>query len=129
MVLLTLILGMGLALLLNRSFPGRNVVRTLLVTPFLIMPTVTAILWKNMLLNPSFGLISSTLGLFGIRNLDPLAQQAMLSIIVIVAWEWTPFMMLILLAGLQSLPKNRSKQPRWTAPVPLTFSAILSCPT
>ncbi len=105
-VVLTLILGMGLALLLNRSFPGRNLVRTLLVTPFLIMPTVTAIIWKNMLLNPTFGLISSTLALFGIHGLDPLAQQAMLSIIVIVAWEWTPFMMLILLAGLQSLPKE-----------------------
>lgn len=105
-VVLTLVLGMGLAILLNRSFPGRNVVRTLLVTPFLIMPTVTAIQWKNMLLNPTFGLISSTLALFGIRGLDPLAQQAMLSIILIVSWEWTPFMMLILLAGLQSLPRE-----------------------
>lgn len=105
-VLITLVLGMALALLLNRNFAGRNIVRTLLITPFLMMPTVTAVIWKNMLLNPSFGLIPATLAKFGIRGFDPMAQQAMLSIIVIVVWEWTPFMMLILLAGLQSLPRE-----------------------
>lgn len=105
-VILTLALGMGLAVLLNRQFAGRTLIRTLLVTPFLIMPTVSGLIWKNMLLNPAFGLIPSTLGVFGIRSMDPLAQQAMLSIIFIVSWEWIPFMMLILLAGLQSLPKE-----------------------
>lgn len=105
-VVITLVLGMALAMLLNRNFLGRNFVRTLLITPFLVMPTVSAVLWKNMLFNPAFGLIPSTLNVFGIRGFDPMAQQAMLSIIVIVVWEWTPFMMLILLAGLQSLPSE-----------------------
>ncbi|GAB4517901.1 MAG: sugar ABC transporter permease [Anaerolineae bacterium] len=102
-VVTTLILGMLLALLLNRDFPLRGLVRTLLITPFLIMPTVSAVLWKNVLFNPAFGLLSSVFALLGLSRVDMLAQNAMLSIIIIMMWQWTPFMMLILLAGLQSL--------------------------
>jgi sorbitol/mannitol transport system permease protein len=105
-VILTLVLGMVLALLLTREFRGRNLARTLLITPFLIMPTVSAVMWKNMLFNPAFGLISSTLALLGGPRIDWINQHAMASIIVIVTWEWTPFMMLILLSGLQSLAKE-----------------------
>jgi sorbitol/mannitol transport system permease protein len=95
-----------LALLLNRQFRGRGIARTLLITPFLIMPTVSAVMWKNMLLNPAFGLISSTIDLFGGPRIDWINSFPMLSIIIIVTWEWTPFMMLILLAGLQSLAQE-----------------------
>ncbi len=102
-VIITLILGMILALLLNRDFPGRGIVRTMLITPFLLMPTVSAVLWKNVLFNPAFGLIAALFALFGLPRPDLLAQQPMLSIITIVVWQWTPFIMLILLAGLQSL--------------------------
>jgi sorbitol/mannitol transport system permease protein len=105
-VVLTLIFGMLFALLLNRAFLGRNVARTLLITPFLIMPVVTAVLWKDVLLNPAFGLIPQAVNVFGLGGADPLAQYAMASLIAIVCWEWTPFMMLILLAGLQSVPKE-----------------------
>ena len=58
-VIFSLVFGMLLALLLNRQFIGRGIARTLLITPFLIMPTVSAVMWKNMLFNPSFGLIST----------------------------------------------------------------------
>jgi sorbitol/mannitol transport system permease protein len=105
-VVLSLAFGLLLAMLLNRSFPGRSVLRTLLITPFLIMPTVTAVIWKNVLLNPAFGLIASLSVLLGGPRVDWLAQYAMQAVIVIVIWEWTPFMMLILLAGLQSLPQE-----------------------
>ena len=103
---LSLVFGMCLALLLSREFRGRNFARTLMITPFLIMPTVSAVMWKNMLFNPAFGLISSTLAALGGPRIDWINQYAMASIIVIVTWEWTPFMMLILLSGLQSLPEG-----------------------
>ncbi len=105
-VLLSLVFGMILALLLNRQFRGRGVARTLLITPFLIMPTVSAVMWKNMLLNPAFGLISSTLAALGGPRIDWINNYPMFSIVAIVTWEWTPFMMLILLAGLQSLQQE-----------------------
>jgi sorbitol/mannitol transport system permease protein len=99
----TFIIGMILALLLNRPFPGQGIVRTLLITPFLIMPTVSAVLWKNVLFNPAFGLLAAVFALFGLPRPDMLASYPMFSIIIMAVWEWTPFMMLILLAGLQSL--------------------------
>lgn len=102
-VLNTFILGLAFALLLNRDFPGRGIVRTMLITPFLIMPTVSAVVWKNVLLDPSFGLLSKMVEAVGFANPDFLGNAPMTSIILIVVWQWTPFMMLILLAGLQSL--------------------------
>jgi sorbitol/mannitol transport system permease protein len=108
----TLVVGMGLALLLNREFFGRGLVRTLLITPFLLMPTVSAVLWKNVLFNPAFGLIAAVAALFGLPRPDPLATAPMLSVIIIIAWQWTPFMMLILLAGLQSLDHEQIEAAR-----------------
>ncbi len=106
-VLITLALGMILALLLNRDFYGRNIVRTMLITPFLIMPTVSAVLWKNVLFNPAFGLLASLFAIFGLPRPDMLAHHPMVSVITIIVWQWTPFMMLILLAGLQSLDNEQ----------------------
>src|SRR5207237_4082531 len=105
-VVLSLVFGMILAMLLNRQFRGRGIARTLLITPFLIMPTVSAVMWKNMLFNPAFGLIGSLLGAVGAQRIDWINNFPMGSIVAIVTWEWTPFMMLILLAGLQSLPQE-----------------------
>ncbi|QPC83357.1 sugar ABC transporter permease [Phototrophicus methaneseepsis] len=106
-VILTLVAGMILALLLNRNFIGRGIVRTLLITPFLLMPTVSAVLWKNVLFNPAFGLLAALFALLGLPRPDLLAEHPMISVIVIVVWQWTPFMMLILLAGLQSLAQDQ----------------------
>ncbi|ADI15990.1 binding-protein-dependent transport systems inner membrane component [Truepera radiovictrix DSM 17093] len=105
-VLITFVLGLGFALLLNRPFPGRALARTLLISPFLMMPVAAAVLWKNIMLDPSFGLMSFYLSLFGIRNFYALEAFPMASVIAIVSWQWTPFVMLILLAGLQSLPDS-----------------------
>lgn len=102
-VLITFVLGLMFALLLNRNFFGRGIVRTLLITPFLIMPTVSAIVWKNVLLDPSFGFLTKLIESVGFPTPDFLGNYPMASVILIVVWQWTPFMMLILLAGLQSL--------------------------
>lgn len=102
----TLALGLALALLLNRSFPGRGFARTLLITPFLIMPIVSAVLWKNVLFSPTFGLFNAILSGLGFDRVDALAHHPLAAIVVILSWQWTPFTMLILLAGLQSFPDD-----------------------
>jgi len=125
-VVLSLVLGMILALLLTREFRGRNLARTLLITPFLIMPTVSAVMWKNMLFNPAFGLISSTLAALGGPRIDWMNQHAMASLVAIVTWEWTPFMMLILLSGLQGLAKEQLEAAQIDGAGPLTtFRSII----
>lgn len=110
-VLTTVVLGLALALLLDRAFFGRGMVRTLLITPFLIVPVSAALLWKHALYNPEYGLLNGTLSgigeLFG--DTDPaqpdwIAQMPLLAVVAALVWQWTPFMMLILLAGLQSRP-------------------------
>lgn len=110
-VLVSLVLGLGLALLLDKKFLGRGIVRTLLIAPFLVVPVAAALIWKHALLNPSYGLINGTLtwiwSLFGSTNPpqpELLSQAPLLAVEASLIWQWTPFMMLILLAGLQSRP-------------------------
>ncbi|MFJ9413625.1 carbohydrate ABC transporter permease [Streptomyces sp. NPDC101227] len=112
-VLVSLLLGLGLALLLNRGFRGRGIVRTLLITPFLIVPVAAALLWKHALFNPSYGLLNGTLtwlwslfGGAGPPQPDWLTRTPLAAVEVALIWQWTPFMMLILLAGLQSRPAD-----------------------
>ncbi|MFG1995848.1 carbohydrate ABC transporter permease [Actinoplanes sp. NPDC048988] len=97
-VIFSMILGLLLALLLDRKFVGRSVVRTLLITPFLVMPIAAALLWKHAIFNPAYGLIN---GIFG-GSTDWISSYPKGAVIATLVWQWTPFMMLILLAGLQS---------------------------
>jgi sorbitol/mannitol transport system permease protein len=97
-VIFSMIIGLGLALLLDRKFIGRSVVRTLLITPFLVMPIAAALLWKHAIFNPAYGLINGLLG----GQTDWISSYPKAAVIATLVWQWTPFMMLILLAGLQS---------------------------
>jgi len=97
-VIFSMILGLLLAILLDRKFFGRGIVRTLLITPFLIMPVAAALLWKHGILNPDYGLIN---GIFG-GSTAWATSYPKTTIITTLVWQWTPFMMLILLAGLQA---------------------------
>lgn len=106
-VIVTFVLGLTFALLLNRDFLGRGLVRTMLITPFLIMPTVSAVIWKNVLLDPSFGFITKIVESLGFGTPNFFGDFAMASVVTIVVWQWMPFMMLILLAGLQSLSSEQ----------------------
>ncbi|HEX6506506.1 MAG TPA: sugar ABC transporter permease [Chloroflexota bacterium] len=101
-----MVIGLLLALLLNRSFPLRPLVRTLLITPFFVMPVATAEIWKNMLLNPVYGLIAWLLQQVNITPPDILGSQPLFGVGIMLTWEWFPFFMLILLGGLQSLPED-----------------------
>lgn len=103
-LVLCALVGLGLALLLNRDFFAKGLVQTLLVTPFFIMPAVTGLIWKNELFSPNFGLVTWFAGTIGIENFNPMAQYPLTMIATMVAWEWEPLFMLVLLAGLQAIP-------------------------
>lgn len=94
----SVVLGMGLALLLDRKFLGRGIVRTLLITPFLVLPAAGALLWKTTMFDPTYGLLNFVLG----TEIDWLSEFPLASVMAQIIWQWTPFMMLLLLAGLQS---------------------------
>jgi sorbitol/mannitol transport system permease protein len=100
-VILAMLLGTALALLVNRKFFGRGVVRTLLITPFLIMPVATDLLFKTTMYDPIFGFLDYVLKPLGVGQVNWLGTHAVGSIVVVLVWEWSPFMMLIVLAGLQ----------------------------
>jgi len=102
-VIVALIMGLLFAELVNHRYPGRGIVRTMFITPFLIMPVVSALTWKNMMLNPVFGVVDYLMQLVKLPAVDWLAQFPLFAITGIVVWRWAPFMMLILLAGMQSL--------------------------
>jgi sorbitol/mannitol transport system permease protein len=99
----SLLLGLAFALLLNRTFPLRGVARALMIAPFFVMPTVNAVVQKNLFLNPIFGLVNWVWTSLGFQRIDWLAVHPKLSIIAMATWQWAPFMMLILLAGLQGI--------------------------
>jgi sorbitol/mannitol transport system permease protein len=101
-VLVSLVLGLLLALLLDRRFRGRGVVRTLLIAPFLVVPVAAALLWKHVLYNPEYGLLNGLLSYVGGPQPDWISSTPLLAVEAALIWQWTPFMMLILLAGLQS---------------------------
>ena len=110
-VVISSLIGLALAVLLDRKFPGRGVARTLLIAPFLVMPVAAALLWKHALYNPDYGLLNGTLNwvwrLFGAEEgpiIDYVSTTPMPAVVAALVWQWTPFMMLILLAGLQSQP-------------------------
>lgn len=101
-VIVSMLFGVGCAMLLDRKFLGRGVVRTLLISPFLVMPIAAALLWKYAAYNPVFGLLNAPAALFGANPTDWVSKFPVVSIVAVLVWQWTPFMTLIVLAGLQS---------------------------
>ena len=106
-LLVTVIGGVFLALLLDQPFFGQGIVRILVIAPFFVMPTVSALVWKNMFMNPVNGLFAHLFKFFGLEPFDFLAQAPLASIIGIVSWQWLPFATLILLTAFQSLDQEQ----------------------
>ncbi len=100
-VLLSLVVGTGLAMLLDRKFIGQGLVRTLIITPFLIMPVVASFVWKNQMFSATFGVLNWVIELFGFEGTPFATRYPLYSVIIVLVWQWSPFMMLIVLAGLQ----------------------------
>lgn len=132
------LLGLGLALLLNSQIRGRGLFRASLLVPMMLPPVVAGVIWR-LLLNPNFGAINGTLKQLGIdtESLTWTASPglAMLSVIAVDAWQWTPFVFLVLLAGLQAIPQEPYEaalidgssrwQTFWHVTLPLLKPAIL----
>ena len=104
--------GLVLAMLLQKNFPGRGVARTLAITPFFVMPVAVALFWRSAMFDPSFGLLGWLTDLVGLPRVNWLSEQSMLSIVLITSWRWIPFAMLVLLAGLQALPDEQLEAAR-----------------
>jgi sorbitol/mannitol transport system permease protein len=124
----SLVLGLGFALLLNRTFPLRGVARSLMIAPFFVMPTVNAVVQKNLFLNPIFGLVNWVWTSLGFHRVDWLAVHPKLSIIAMATWQWTPFMMLILLAGLQGISDEVREAARVDGAGPITEFRRITLP-
>jgi sorbitol/mannitol transport system permease protein len=106
-LVITVILGIALALLLDQPMWGQGVVRVLVIAPFFVMPTVSALLWKNMFMDPVNGFFAHILKAIGLTPVEFLSQYSLMSIITIVSWQWLPFATLILLTATQSLDREQ----------------------
>jgi sorbitol/mannitol transport system permease protein len=111
-IVITVVLGVLLALLVNEPFPGRGIVRVLLISPFFVMPTVNALLWKHMMMNPIYGVLASLWRAVGLQPVDWLTEMPLLSVIVMVSWQWLPFACLIFITSLQSLDREQMEAAR-----------------
>jgi sorbitol/mannitol transport system permease protein len=105
-VVLSLVFGTLFAILLDRKFIGQGIVRTLLITPFLLMPVVAALIWKQQMFSSLFGILDKVLEFLGLNAVPFISDHPLASIVTVLVWQWTPFMMLIMLAGLQSQPSD-----------------------
>ena len=106
-IAITVSLGVALALLVHEDFPGRGIVRVLLISPFFVMPTANALLWKNMMMNPVYGVLAQVWTFFGLTPIDWLTERPLFSVILMVAWQWLPFACLIFITSLQSLDRDQ----------------------
>ena len=111
-LVITVGLGTLLAVLFDQPFPGHKVARLLAISPFFVMPTVSALIWKNLLMHPIYGVFGAVSQGLGLAPVDWFATHPMASVIAIVSWEWLPFALLILLTAVQSLDHEQREAAR-----------------
>lgn len=127
-LLLTIGLGIPLALLLDQPVIGRNIIRLMVIAPFFVMPTVSALVWKNLLMHPVSGLFAWIATSLGMTPIDWFTDAPLLAVIFIVAWQWLPFAMLILLTALQSLDEEQKEAAEMDGAGPLSRFIYLTVP-
>ena len=106
-LVITVVGGVLLGMLLDRPFWGRGVVRVLVISPFFIMPTVSALVWKNLMMNPVYGVLAHIWRSVGLTPVDWFGTYPLMSVVIVVSWQWLPFATLILLTALQSLDEEQ----------------------
>ncbi|MCU0900780.1 MAG: sugar ABC transporter permease [Cypionkella sp.] len=106
-LIITIVLGVLLALLLDQPMWGQGIVRILVIAPFFVMPTVSGLVWKNMFLDSVNGLFAQVARMFGATPVEWIIDQPFASLILIVSWQWLPFATLILLTAIQSLDREQ----------------------
>ncbi|MEQ3621540.1 MAG: sugar ABC transporter permease [Marinobacter sp.] len=127
-LLITVVLGVLISLLVNQAFLGRGIVRILLISPFFIMPTVNALIWKNLLLHPVSGVFAAIWKFFGATPIDWFSEFPLFSIIMIVSWQWLPFAILLLMTALQSLDQEQQEAARLDGAGPWALFFHLTLP-
>jgi sorbitol/mannitol transport system permease protein len=127
-IAITVVFGVALALLVNEAFPGRGIVRVLLISPFFVMPTANALLWKHMMMNPIYGVLAQVALFFGATPVDWLTDHPLFSVIVMVAWQWLPFACLIFITSLQSLDRDQMEAAGMDGANPLQKFWFLTLP-
>jgi sorbitol/mannitol transport system permease protein len=127
-LVITVGLGTLLAVLFDQEFFGRNVARLLAIAPFFVMPTVSALIWKNMLMHPVNGLFAWMNRSLGLPVIDFFGSLPLTSVIIIVAWQWTPFALLILLTAIQSLDGEQKEAARMDGAGPFAMFFFILLP-
>lgn len=108
-IAITVVGGIFLAVLIDKAFPGRGIVRVMLIAPFFIMPTVNALLWKNMFMSPVYGIFAWFASLLGLPPIDWMSDFPILSVVIMLSWQWTPFALLIFMTALQSQDQEQKE--------------------
>ena len=125
---ITISLGTLLAVLFNQAFLGRGIARVLAISPFFVMPTVSALMWKNMLMHPVNGLFAQITRGLGLSSIDWFADLPLVAIIIIVSWQWLPFALLILLTAIQSLDTSQLEAARMDGAKPFALFRFVILP-
>ncbi|WP_244285534.1 MULTISPECIES: carbohydrate ABC transporter permease [Caballeronia] len=125
---ITVIGGVLLAVLFDRKFIGQGIARLLVIAPFFVMPTVSALIWKNMILHPVYGLVASLMRTLGMQPIDWFAEFPLFAVIVIVAWQWLPFAFLILFTAIQSLDQEQKEAARIDGAGPFSMFFFITLP-
>ncbi|QGZ62232.1 ABC transporter permease subunit [Paraburkholderia acidisoli] len=108
-LLITVIGGVLMAVLFDRKFVGQGIARLFAIAPFFVMPTVSALIWKNMILHPVYGLVAIAMRSMGMTPIDWFADYPLFAVIMIVSWQWLPFAFLILFTAIQSLDQEQKE--------------------
>ena len=120
--------GILLALLLDQAIVGLNIVRLMVIAPFFVMPTVSALVWKNMFMHPVSGLIAWLMKSVGLEPIDWFAQYPLTAVVIMVAWQWLPFATLILLTAIQSLDEEQKEAAEMDGTPPLSYFYYIVLP-
>lgn len=133
-VTIEMLLGVGLALLLDRNIRGMSVLRTLFILPMMIAPVVVGLMWRYMY-HPTIGTFNRFFDMIGVDRVDWLGQNALMSVIIADIWQWTPFIFILSLAALQSLPQSALEASRidgatgwqqiWHIKIPLMMPVLI----
>ena len=127
-LVITVGLGTLLAVLYDQDFFGRGITRVLVISPFFVMPTVAALVWKNLMLHPIYGVVSALLRAVGLAPIDWFGQLPLLTLVMIVSWEWLPFAVLILLTAVQSLDGEQREAARMDGAGPIAQFRFIIVP-
>ncbi len=127
-LVITIGLGTLLAVLFDQEFFGRGVARVLVLGPFFVMPTVSALVWKNMMMHPDYGFLAYLMRSVGMKPIDWFARAPLVAIIIIVSWQWLPFAFLTLLTAVQSLDAEQKEAARMDGAGPVAIFRYIIWP-